>query len=172
MTDNTGFPPIVNQEATILILGSMPGQKSLEKQQYYAHPRNSFWPIIYQLFNVDKKLNYEQCKKLLLSNNIALWDVLRSCYRAGSLDSNIDHSSIETNDFKSFFIKYPGIKHVFFNGAKAELLFKNEVLKYMINSDGLSCHKLPSTSPAHASMSYEEKLKKWKLIKNVDSTTG
>ncbi len=166
MTTSTGFPPISKSNATILILGSMPGQKSLQEQQYYAHSRNSFWPVIYQLFNVDKGLNYEQCIQLLHDHKIALWDVLKSCYREGSLDSDIDHSTIEANDFNKFLHTHKKIKHIFFNGGKAEQLFKKEVLKNIEQSKNLQYHKLPSTSPAHAAKSFEQKLQEWKIIKD------
>ena len=81
----------------------MPGQKSLEENQYYAHPRNSFWPIMLKLLKTGNELTYADRKTLLLKNNIALWDVLKSCCREGSLDSDIDQSTIEPNDFKEFF---------------------------------------------------------------------
>jgi double-stranded uracil-DNA glycosylase len=165
MTNSIGFPPIAKQDATILILGSMPGQKSLSENQYYAHPRNSFWPIIYKLFNINKTLKYEQRKSLLCNNKIALWDVLKSCYRKGSLDSEIDHSTIEANDFNSFFKMHCKIKMVFFNGTKAEQLFNKEILKSLQRHQDLKYHKLPSTSPAHAAMTIEEKLQKWQVIK-------
>lgn len=167
MINSTGFQPIAKPDSTILILGSMPGQKSLEENQYYAHPRNSFWPIMCQLFNANKELNYEQRKQLLYDNKIALWDVLKSCYREGSLDSDIEHSSIEVNDFESFFKKYSKIKHVFFNGTKAEQLFKKEVLNELKQTTDLKYHSLPSTSPAHAAITVEQKLLKWKVIKGL-----
>ncbi len=167
MTNNIGFPPIAKTGATILILGSMPGRKSLEEQQYYAHPRNNFWPIMCQLFNVNKKLSYAQRKQLLYDNKIALWDVLKSCYREGSLDSDIDHATIEANDFNLFLQTHKKIKHIFFNGAKAEQIFKKEVLNNLDILQELKYHKLPSTSPAHAAMSYEKKLQQWKKIKDL-----
>lgn len=165
MSINTGFPPVANKDSRVLILGSMPGQISLDKNQYYAHPRNAFWSILRKLLNADENLNYKKSKQLLIDNKIALWDVLKSCYRKGSLDSNIDHSSIEVNDFKSFFIKHPEIRHIYFNGAKAEQLFKKRVLNILGDHQNLGYHKLPSTSPAHAAMSFEQKLQKWKIIK-------
>lgn len=166
MTNSTGFSPIAKPNATILILGSMPGQKSLDENQYYAHPRNSFWLIMCQLFNADKDLSYEQRKQLLHNNKVAVWDVLKSCYRQGSLDSDIDTSTIETNNFKSFFKTHSRIKAVFFNGTKSEQLFNKEVFKSM-ESSALKYHKLPSTSPAHAAMTIEEKILKWGIIKNL-----
>jgi len=166
MSTNHSFPPIAAPDARILILGSMPGQKSLEENQYYAHPRNSFWPIIFKLLKADNELTYSGRKTLLLKNNIALWDVLKSCYRQGSLDSNIDDSSIEPNDFHHFFSEHKAIKAIFFNGAKAEQVFKKNVLKQQdVSCMKPSYYKLPSTSPAHASLSFEQKLMEWKKIK-------
>lgn len=143
----------------------MPGQKSLEEQQYYAHPRNSFWPILYELFNTAMKSNYEERKQLLYDHNIAVWDVLNQCYRKGSLDSDIVTSSIKPNDFNAFFKKHPKIKHIFFNGSKAEQLFKKEILKNLETDKVLTFKKLPSTSPAHAAMNKDKKLSEWKAIK-------
>lgn len=165
MSQKTGFPPIAKVDAKILILGSMPGIKSLDENQYYAHPRNAFWPIMYKLFRIGEDLNYKQRKHLLMDNNIALWDVLKSCYREGSLDSNIDHSTIEANNFNRFLSKHKNIKTIFFNGGEAEKLFKKYVAKDLTTKD-IVYLKLPSTSPAHAAMSFDEKLSKWKVIKD------
>ena len=166
MTNSIGFAPITKPDATILILGSMPGQKSLEEHQYYAHPRNNFWPILFELFNASESLNYKQRKQLLYDNKIAIWDVLKSCYRQGSLDSDIDLSTIEANDFRPFFNKHSKIKNVFFNGTKAEQLYKKEVLKNLSSNQNLKYQKLPSTSPAHAAMTMQQKLLVWKIIKD------
>jgi TDG/mug DNA glycosylase family protein len=167
MSINSGFAPVSTPDASILILGSMPGQKSLDENQYYAHPRNSFWPIMFHLLDANKGLSYVQRKKLLKQNKIALWDVLESCYREGSLDSDIDHSTIKANDFESFFKNHHKIKTVFFNGSKAEQLFKKEVLKKAVLPENLKYHKLPSTSPAHAAMSFDQKLNAWKVIREL-----
>ena len=167
MTNSSGFPPVAKPDAKILILGSMPGQKSLEKNQYYAHPRNSFWPIMFKLLKIDNELTYNDRKTLLLKNNIALWDVLKSCYREGSLDSDIDQSTIEPNDFKGFFSRHKHVTAVFFNGAKAEQLFKKNSLKSLKQAQqNLSFFKLPSTSPAHAAMTFDQKLLQWESIKH------
>ncbi len=163
MSRNKGFPPIARKDAKILILGSMPGQKSLEENQYYAHPHNSFWSIMCKLLNAREELNYKQRKQLLIDNKIALWDVLKSCYREGSLDSNIDHDTIEVNDFKAFFKKHKQINTVFFNGGTAEKLFKKYVLKEL-NKKELEFYRLPSTSPAHAAKTTNQKLLNWKVI--------
>ncbi|MEQ8426536.1 MAG: DNA-deoxyinosine glycosylase [Gammaproteobacteria bacterium] len=161
MSHNTGFAPIARKDARILILGSMPSEKSLQQQQYYAHPRNAFWPIICRLFNAPLDLSYSQKQQLLMENRIALWDVLHSCFRSGSLDSAIDPTTANCNDFKSFLQQYPQIEHVFFNGAKAEQLFRCQVLKEL-DAQYLSYQRLPSTSPANAALSMEKKLAKWK----------
>ena len=166
MSTNHGFPPIAAPDTKILILGSMPGQKSLVENQYYAHPRNSFWPIMLKLLKAGNELTYDERKTLLLKNNIALWDVLKSCYREGSLDSDIDQSTIETNDFKEFFSKHKDVNAVFFNGAKAEQLFKKNSLKTLDQAQqNLSFFRLPSTSPAHAALTFEQKLLQWEVIK-------
>ena len=168
--NSIGFAPVAREDSMILVLGSMPGQKSLEEHQYYAHPRNSFWPVMYTLFNSKDNLDYEQKKQLLLDNKIALWDVLRECYREGSLDSDIDQTTIKVNDFKNFFKQHKNINAIFFNGTKAEQLFRKAVLKELKESyQALNYFRLPSTSPAHAAMKFEEKCIKWEIIKNYIS---
>ena len=165
MSQNTGFPPITKPDAKILILGSMPGVKSLEKNQYYVNPRNAFWSIMIELLNGDEELNYQQRKQLLINNRIALWDVLKSCYREGSLDSNIDHSTIKANDFNLFLSKHKEIKTIFFNGGETEKLYKKYVIKELNNKE-IEYFKLPSTSPTHAAMSFDQKLSAWRIIED------
>lgn len=166
MINISGFPLVAKSDAKILILGTMPGQKSLEENQYYAHPRNSFWPIMSNLLKTDSVLSYDDRKKLLIKNNIALWDVLKNCYRKGSLDSDIDQSTIETNDFKRFFSIHKRVVVVFFNGAKAEQLFmKNSFKKLKHAQQDLSLFRLPSTSSAYAARTFEQKLLQWAVIK-------
>ncbi len=160
------FPPIVCADAKILILGSMPGKRSLEEGQYYAHPHNSFWPIMGELFGAGPDLNYEKRTEILSSCGVALWDVLKTCSREGSLDSAIKESSIVTNDFDRFFKKYVNIKAVFFNGLKSEQVYKKYVLPGLAQTIAyIKYTRLPSTSPANAGMSREEKLNMWKVIK-------
>ena len=122
-----GFPPICQQDAHTLILGSMPSRESLLQQRYYAHPRNSFWPIVCELLAMNTP-DYAQRVELLKSGGIALWDVLQACLRSSSLDSDIDDSSIVTNDFESFLEQHRHIGRVFFNGAKAESVYLRHVL--------------------------------------------
>lgn len=161
-----GFEPVIDQSARVLILGSMPGVKSLDDQQYYAHPRNHFWPIMEALFQQSMGADYESKLASLLSNNIALWDVMASCERAGSLDASINNASIEVNDFDHFFNAYPLIQSVFFNGAKAAQSFKKHVLSGEGFNHQIAYFPLPSTSPANARMSFDEKLICWEIVKS------
>lgn len=159
------FPPISNEHATVLILGSMPGKKSLEANQYYAHPANAFWKIMGELTGAHPALPYAERLRALTAAHIALWDVLHSCEREGSLDSDIEAEA--ANDFAGFFARHPRIRHVYFNGAKAEQSFRKFVLGKQALPP-LEFYRLPSTSPAHAGMKYKEKLTKWENIINTD----
>lgn len=166
MTRLYGFPPVANKQARILILGSMPSQASLEQQQYYAHPRNSFWFIMHELFGEKFSTSYQRRCALLKKHHIALWDVLASCTRQGSLDSNIRNDSIIVNDFVGFLAEHKHIQSIFFNGAKAEQAFKKHVWPLLNNIQRqLHFTRLPSTSPAHASLSAEAKRQQWAVIK-------
>ena len=157
------FPPIVNPTATTLILGSMPGKESLRAGQYYAHRRNAFWPIMGELVGATPTLPYEARTQILKSAGIALWDVLASCTRHSSMDADIETGSICANDFASFFLTHPRITHVFFNGTMAEKCFHKHV-QLLPEQRPLHYQRLPSTSPANASMRYEQKLRAWKAI--------
>jgi len=157
------FPPIAAPDAEILILGSMPGQVSLAASEYYAHPRNAFWPIISALFNFDGKAPYVQRVAALKSARIALWDVLATCIRPGSLDADIVPDSLIANDLAGFLHQHPAIKRVFFNGAKAESCFRKHIAP-TLGAQALSCQRLPSTSPAHAALSLEQKREAWRII--------
>lgn len=161
------FPPIETAAATKLILGSMPGVESINQQQYYAHPRNAFWPIMAALIDLDSTADYQQRCESIATNGIAVWDVLKACHRPGSLDQHIDTATLEANDFHAFFSRHPNIRAVFFNGAKAEQLFKREVLPELEPElQALSYLRLPSTSPAHAAMTLEQKIKNWEIIQS------
>ncbi|MEN1679453.1 MAG: DNA-deoxyinosine glycosylase [Planctomycetota bacterium] len=164
------FPPIAAPDARLLILGSMPGVASLEAGEYYAHPRNAFWPIMGELFGARPELPYaERCRRLQASG-VAVWDVLRECRREGSLDSAIDRGSEVANDFRSLFHRCPRIVRVSFNGQKAEAAFRRHVLPGLdpALSVRLTLIRLPSTSPAHAGRSSEQKLAEWRR----GATTG
>lgn len=165
MAINQCFDPIASKEAKILILGSMPGITSLQKQEYYGHPRNAFWPIMAELFGASPKLDYQERKTILLDNAIAVWDVLQSCYRQGSLDSNIKQESIAINNFADFFEGHPLVHKLFFNGKTAEKLYKKHVIPILTPCfSQLEHHCLPSTSPAHASLTLGQKLAAWQII--------
>lgn len=157
----SSFPPISTQTAKALILGSMPGEASLQANQYYAHPRNLFWPIMASVFKSKPLTTYEDRLVLLLKNDIALWDVLQHCERDGSLDSSIRHEV--PNDFETFLEKHPSITHIFFNGQKARNSFKKWV-QPRLRVDRYSFYTLPSTSPANASWSFARKCECWQMI--------
>lgn len=122
------FSPIEDSRSTVLILGSIPGKASLQAEQYYAHPRNTFWRVMGDLVGAGATLPYALRVRRLKACGIALWDVLNSCTRKSSLDSDIDDTSITPNDFVSFYRTHPRIAHVFFNGAKAEACYRKYVL--------------------------------------------
>lgn len=157
------FPPVSDASARILILGSMPGEKSLRAGQYYAHPRNAFWKLMGELFDAGPEMPYNRRTQQLKKSGIALWDVLASCVRKGSLDSAITADSITPNDFQTFFAKHPKITQVFFNGTKAEHSFRKQVLP-TLTAQPLQFTLLPSTSPAHAARSYAQKRTAWQII--------
>ena len=152
------FAPILGRGATTLILGSMPGVASLAAQQYYAHPRNAFWPIMGTLFGAGPELLYSDRTERLRSHGVAVWDVLKLCTREGSLDSAIVESSIETNDFEKMFAENPGIDRVFFNGAKADESYRRHVKTV---TPHVILTRLPSTSPALASLDLAAKTQAW-----------
>ncbi len=154
------FQPIVDSHARILILGSMPGQASLSANQYYAHRRNAFWPIFAQLLPISADAPYEEKVHALQLSHIALWDVLKSCKRTGSLDSRIEPDAQTINDFQSFFHTHKKITHVFFNGGKAEACFKRYVSP-TYDLGLIQCSRLPSTSPANARLSFADKCRIW-----------
>ncbi|AOF80831.1 DNA-deoxyinosine glycosylase [Methyloversatilis sp. RAC08] len=154
------FPPVADPAtARVLILGSMPGKASLDANQYYAHPRNQFWSIMGTLFGAHPALPYAERLAMLTGAGLALWDVLSSCERRGSLDSAIDLRSAQANDFAAFLGRHTGIRRVLFNGALAETCFRRDVMPHVRALDML---RLPSTSPAHAGLSATDKLHAWR----------
>ncbi len=165
MASSTGFPPIVGLDATVLILGSLPSRKSLEAFEYYAHPQNAFWRIMGEFFGAGPDVPYAKRTNLLKRNNIAVWDVLASSDRPGSMDSDIDIATAKPNDFASFLTTYSTIRLVCFNGQKAARMFERMVLSRQNElQPDLRYETLPSTSPAFAAMSFEEKLRKWSIV--------
>lgn len=143
----------------------MPGHESLRREQYYAHPHNAFWRILGELIGAGPELPYTARLAKLKQSGIALWDVLRSCRRESSLDSDIIEASIVPNDFAGFYARHSQLRAIYFNGAKAEAAYRRYVLPGLpLAWRGLIYHKLPSTSPAHAAMSFEKKLRAWREL--------
>ena len=164
MTRVQSFAPIVGRHPRILILGSMPGVASLEAVQYYAHPRNAFWPIMGALFGFDHEVDYDSRIEEIRKLPIILWDSLQSCHRPGSLDSSIDIDTARANDFAGLLQRFPQICAIFFNGATSEKYFRRLALPELQAIDDIEMTRLPSTSPAHAGMSFEQKLAAWRHI--------
>ncbi len=154
-----GLPPVADDHARVLILGSFPSALSLATGQYYANPRNAFWPIMSQLFGFDASGPYEARLTALRRHGVALWDVLHRCRRVGSADSAIDPKSLVVNDFDKLFGASPRIARVYFNGAKAAELYR----RLAVERDGVQYRRLPSTSPAHA-VAPPEKLAAWRAV--------
>ncbi|NML59441.1 DNA-deoxyinosine glycosylase [Chryseobacterium cheonjiense] len=152
------FPPIIDHDSKIIILGSIPGVKSLEKQQYYGHPQNKFWKIIFELLNEKFTEDYNQRIQILKKHHIALWDVIDSCERKGSLDSEIKNE--EANQIGELLEDHLNMKAIFCNGGKS---YKN-LQKILGKNYKIPVFLLPSTSPLHT-VSFEKKLEEWKKIK-------
>ena len=151
------FLPLINTRTRVLIIGSMPGVASLNAQQYYAHPQNQFWKIIFSIFEQGRlPKNYIDKQKTLLKHHLGLWDSLASCHRQGSLDSAI--KAPVPNDFTALFKKYPRVHTLVFNGQIAARYFKQFCAH---TCTGKTTVILPSTSPAHAALSYKQKQTRW-----------
>jgi double-stranded uracil-DNA glycosylase len=160
---STGFPPVEPATARLLILGSLPSVESLRQQQYYAHPRNAFWPIMGELFDAGWELPYTDRLQRLSVHGVMLWDVLHAAHRPGSLDAAIDPRRMEVNDFSSLLKRHGALQMIAFNGATSEKLFLRHVRKPCGRQlDGVALVRLPSTSPAHAALSFEQKLAEWR----------
>lgn len=152
MNNCKSFKPSIDNNSRILILGSMPGIKSLEEQQYYAHPQNRFWKVMGNICNEPKlsELDYDTKLKILLNSNIALWDTIKSCKREGSLDSDIQNE--KPNNIGKLLKTYPNIEIICLNGNKSYIAFKKyfpDLLKKY------TCYKILSTSPANARYSLD-----------------
>lgn len=168
LIQKTGFPPIADIRSKILILGSLPGDESIRAQEYYAHPRNQFWALIgYNAGCANNSSGEDTCvpnryndkKRFLAEKQIALWDTLQRAERDGSLDTKIKNGS--PNDFEMLFETYSNIGHIFFNGQAAQKLF----LKYEKPwADRIPYTLLPSSSPANAQLSFEEKKEAWSAV--------
>jgi hypoxanthine-DNA glycosylase len=154
-----GFPPVVDDDARVLILGSFPSAQSLAARQYYANPRNAFWPIVSDLFGFEVGAPYDCRLASLRSHGVALWDVLYKCRRIGSSDAAIDVKGLVVNKFAELFANYPSVARVYFNGAKAADLYR----RLAEPAEGVQYQRLPSTSPAHV-MRPGAKLDAWRPI--------
>jgi hypoxanthine-DNA glycosylase len=160
---SVGFAPVARADARVLVLGSLPGQTSLARQQYYAQPRNAFWKITGELFGFDPSLDYDARLRALVAHRVALWDTCAAAVRPGSLDARILRASVVPNDFAPFLQAHPRIRRVCFNGATAASLFERLVLPALPEPlQALPRLRLPSTSPAHAGMSHARKLEAWR----------
>lgn len=154
------FDPISSTDTTVLILGTIPGDKSLELGEYYGHSRNRFWKIISTITNNDLPLTYEDKKALLLKTKIGIWDVAHKANRKGSLDSEIEDE--EPNDIDSFITKHKDLKIIGFNGTKSEVLYD----KYFDRKDGIKYISLPSTSPANTGIDFDNICRQWRQVLN------
>ena len=155
MNRSKSFLPIINKDTKILILGSLPGKKSLELREYYGHPRNRLWEILAHITNNEIPQDYERKKEFLFKYNIGLWDVAHSAYREGSLDSKIKKEN--PNDIEDLLESYETIKVIGFNGKKSEKMF----FKYFTEKLGIKYVPLPSTSPANMAINFEEMCSRW-----------
>ena len=158
------FPPIIAPDATVLLLGSMPGSRSLRLGQYYGHPHNLFWPFMQEIFGVERTLPYPERVQALQSHGVALWDVLKECEREGSLDTAIVPASELPNDFPWLLTTYPNIRRLCFNGSKASTAFARHVVPVLPPDlhARLTLTPLPSTSPANRSIATADKLARWR----------
>ena len=143
------------------MLGTLPGEESLRRGEYYAHPRNLFWPIAFGLFGLDVAARYDEKVQFLRSRRIALWDVCASGERRASADATIRGEV--PNAIDELVTAYPGIRAIAFNGSGARRLYD----RHFARSPGLVYLALPSTSPAYASLGFADKLARWRALRDV-----
>jgi len=153
------FPPIIGAEPRALVLGTLPGEESLRQVRYYAHPRNLFWPIIHALFGATPSDIYDERLDFVIARRIALWDVCAMAERRASLDTEIKRET--PNHIDALLDANPGIRTVAFNGGTARRLYD----RHFARRPGLRYLHLPSTSPAHASRGFGEKLALWQALR-------
>lgn len=152
-----GFPPILGERPRVLILGSFPSPASLERGEYYAHPRNAFWRILGDLGLVDAATDYPTRIAALRTRPVALWDTIATCVRPGSLDSAIVPTTVEPNDIAALLAAHPTIGRVLLNGGTAWTMWRRHHRALAVPAV-----RVPSTSPAHASLCYADKLARWR----------
>jgi TDG/mug DNA glycosylase family protein len=161
-----GFAPIATPDARVLILGSLPSQQSLQKHEYYGNPQNAFWRVMGTLFDAGPDIPYRQRAATLKRHGIAVWDVLQSSVRPGSMDAAIDQESARPNDFRTFFDEHRMLELLCFNGKKAAELYERLVAPQRIGTiNDIAFRIMPSTSPAYASMKFDEKVRLWSIIR-------
>ena len=152
-----GLPPVFSCRTQLVVLGSFPGQASLQAREYYAHPRNQFWPLLSALWGLDlRALPYAQRLAALLERGLGVWDVYAACRRAGSLDSAIRDA--RPNDLALLRRRAPGLRAVAHNGGESARSMR------VTRELGVAVHRLPSSSPANASWSFERKLQAWRAV--------
>ncbi|TXH94094.1 MAG: DNA-deoxyinosine glycosylase [Rheinheimera sp.] len=156
-----GLPAVWQADAQILILGSLPGVASLQAAQYYAHPRNQFWPLLQQLFGIDASLPYDERLTVLKQQRLALWDLIGAAERRGSLDSAITPASIQLNDFSALLQQLPALRAVWLNGGTAAKSWQKLIKTGLTLPATVQVFALPSTSPAHAALRFADKLQHW-----------
>jgi len=160
MTRLMGLPPVVGPGVRLLVLGSFPGQASLQAQQYYGHPRNQFWPILSSLWGEPLlTLPYAQRLAVVCERGLGIWDVYASCERTGSLDSAIRQPV--PNDLGPVLSACPQLRAIAHNGGESFRHARH------VQAGGLPVYRLPSTSPAHASWSFERKREAWRAVFEV-----
>jgi TDG/mug DNA glycosylase family protein len=158
-----GFPPVSSPAARVLVLGSLPGRLSLERGEYYANPQNAFWKIVAAQIP-DLPADYAGRVAGLIEHRVALWDVLAAATRSGSLDADIGDDAVH-NNFRAFFHIHPHITLVAFNGKVASELYEQRVLSTLTDAQrAIVRETLPSTSGAHASLPFPQKVARWAVL--------
>lgn len=161
----TGFPPVEPRRARVLILGSLPSVESIRRGEYYAHPRNAFWPVMGELFGAGRNWPYAARLRKLAARGVMLWDVLHAARRPGSLDAAIHSRQLVPNDIPALLARHPELQQIAFNGGVSEALFRRHVAKKCgAGLEGIEFVRLPSTSPACARLSFARKLAAWQAI--------
>jgi len=161
-----GLPPVLAEDCRLLVLGSLPGDRSIAEQQYYAHPRNAFWPIMQFVFDVRTTLDYDSRCRALVQQGVGLWDVLQASHRRGSLDASIAVDTARANDFAALLQTHREIAAIAFNGRKAADLYRRFCADAVQNTRKVHLLTLPSSSPAHAAMTTTEKQAHWSVLRD------